>query len=148
MEDPTPAPVRSHVIRLAQGSEILTDKRLAILRLLGSAPVDSVSSLAAAQGRRLDAVSKDLKILHDEGVIRFERSGRTKRPLLAVDRLVIPLRPGPASPEPVDDPALAALRRDHALVKALVDDALKAAAREKRRADAAEEALRQQRAAR
>jgi len=40
-------------------------------------------------GRRLDAVSRDLKILENHGFIDLEKKGRQKAPKLISERLVV-----------------------------------------------------------
>lgn len=79
------------VLRRESGREVLTDRRLAIVRHLdrhGEA-VESVSDLARRLDRDKGAVSKDLQRLADLDVVAFERSGSAKRPALKHDHVVI-----------------------------------------------------------
>ena len=73
-------------------ASVLTPKRLEILSVLRRGDIKSVSELARKTERRLDAVSHDLRILSDHNLIEFERSGRTKKPLIVKDYLIMPLR--------------------------------------------------------
>ncbi len=73
-------------------ASVLTPKRLEILSVLRRGDIKSVSELARRTERRLDAVSHDLRILSDHSLIEFERSGRTKKPMIVKDYIVMPLR--------------------------------------------------------
>lgn len=73
-------------------ASVLTPKRLEILSVLRRGDIKSVSELARKTERRLDAVSHDLRILSDHSLIEFERSGRTKKPMIVKDYIIMPLR--------------------------------------------------------
>lgn len=73
-------------------ASVLTPKRLEILSVLRKGDIKSVSELARKTERRLDAVSHDLRILSDHNLIEFERSGRTKKPMIVKDFIIMPLR--------------------------------------------------------
>ena len=81
------------VLRRDQGREVLTDRRLVLLRHLDrhGEDVGSVSDLARRLDRDKGAVSKDLRRLAELDVIEYEGEGNgaAKRPVLKHDHVVV-----------------------------------------------------------
>ncbi len=73
---------------------LFSRRRVELLEALERERVSSISELAQRVGRSVEAVSRDLKILHKWGLIRYERRGRRKAPLLAARSIVILLGEG------------------------------------------------------
>lgn len=69
--------------------EVLTPARLELLDRLQEGPVDSVRGLAAELGRDKAGVSRDLTRLAELDLIEAERVGRSKRPRLKYDTVLI-----------------------------------------------------------
>lgn len=72
-------------------ARILTEKRNELLGILRRRRVRSVSELAQLTGRRVESVSRDLKILSRWGFIRYERHGKCKSPKPMARYVVIPV---------------------------------------------------------
>ena len=72
-------------------SRILSPKRVELLELLGRRRVRSISELAELAGRKIDVVSRDLKVLCSFGLIRYERHGKRKEPVAAARHVLIEL---------------------------------------------------------
>lgn len=69
-------------------ARILTEKRNELLEILKRRRVHSVSELARLAGRKVESVSRDLKILSNFGFVRYEPRGKRKEPI-AVTRYVL-----------------------------------------------------------
>ena len=92
IEDPEGTPDRYSIVELSPelNYRIMTEKRTQLLKELKRDPdLDSITALAERVGRRLDAVSRDLKILENHGFIDLEKKGRQKVPKLISGRLVV-----------------------------------------------------------
>jgi predicted transcriptional regulator len=79
----------SQIISQETADEVLTEKRREIIARLRSQDVDSVRGLARELNRDKAAVSRDLKLLAEHGIIDFETDGQGKRPYLQHDHLVV-----------------------------------------------------------
>ena len=77
------------VLSFEAAEEVLTPKRLEIVRVLGETDVESVRGLARELGRDKGQVSRDLATLAEHGVVRFEEAGRAKRPTLTQEHVVV-----------------------------------------------------------
>lgn len=78
-----------HVITLEQADEILTPRRQELIEVLDHAEYESVRSLARDLERDKGQVSRDLSLLAEHGVVTFDIDGRSKRPRLAQEHVVI-----------------------------------------------------------
>ncbi|MBI1742256.1 MarR family transcriptional regulator [Candidatus Acetothermia bacterium] len=94
LKQPELAPDRLAMIVLSEEMEkrVLTPERLRLLKALGVHESTSVTGLAKAVKRSLEAVSRGLRILHQYGLVEFTRNGHAKQPKLAKDLILIPLR--------------------------------------------------------
>lgn len=72
-------------------ARILTEKRNELLEILQRRRVRSISELAQLTGRKVESVSRDLKILSTWGFIRYERHGRCKSPKPMAHYVVVPV---------------------------------------------------------
>jgi len=93
IKHPELAPERVIVISLTEEEKenILTPKRLELIRTIKKQKPKSVKELAEIVGRRVDAVSRDLKILENYGFLELLQVGKQKQPLIEKDALLIPL---------------------------------------------------------
>ena len=73
---------------------LFSRKRVELMEALGKERAPSISELARRVGRSVEAVSRDLKILHKWGLIRYEQRGKRKEPVLAARSIVILLGGG------------------------------------------------------
>jgi predicted transcriptional regulator len=70
-------------------ARVFTDKRHEILQALDSEPVASKRKLAERLGRDPGAVQRDLDHLIEADLVDIEQDGRSKRPVLAHDTILI-----------------------------------------------------------
>ncbi len=70
---------------------IFTEKRVGLLEVLHRRRVRSISELAELTGRKIDVVSRDLKILSNFGLVRYELHGKRKEPVTAARYALIGL---------------------------------------------------------
>jgi len=72
--------------------QLLTPKRIQLVKVIRNNDGLSVSELAQEVERDTGAVSRDLKVLSDHEVIELERSGHRKEATVAASHIVIPIR--------------------------------------------------------
>lgn len=77
------------VISLETAKELLTDNRIEIIEYLQTNDPQSIRALARDLDRDKGHVSRDLKELAKHGIVDFETDGRTKRPYLQHEHLVV-----------------------------------------------------------
>lgn len=70
-------------------ARIFTEKRTELLEIIKQRRVRSISELAQLAQRRVESVSRDLKILHTWGFIRYKGHGRCKEPVAVTKYVVI-----------------------------------------------------------
>jgi len=80
-DDPSETAVRVFD-SLAEVWELLTDRRLEIMRSIMTAPPDSISDLADRLGRNYSDVHSDVAVLADHDIVYFDTAGRAKRPVI------------------------------------------------------------------
>jgi predicted transcriptional regulator len=87
------APHRLALIVLSEEIEtrVLTPERLRLLKALRRREGVSITGLAKSVKRSLEAVSRDLRILREYGLIELTRNGHSKYPKLVKDVILIPL---------------------------------------------------------
>lgn len=78
-----------HVLSHESADEALSPRRRDLVYTIAHQDVDSVRDLAAAVGRDHGQVSRDLRRLAEHGLVAFEEGGRSKRPYLPHDHVVI-----------------------------------------------------------
>ncbi|MBS3792154.1 MarR family transcriptional regulator [Candidatus Bipolaricaulota bacterium] len=71
--------------------QLLTPKRIQLLKTIRRGNGLSVSELAREVNRDPGAVSRDLKVLANHDIIELERSGHRKEAKVAASHIVIPL---------------------------------------------------------
>ncbi len=69
--------------------EVLTEKRMELLQELSTAEVSSMRELARQVERDISIVSRDLDVLYEADIIDYEQTGRSKKPILAHENVVI-----------------------------------------------------------
>lgn len=79
----------AQIISQDTADDVLTEKRREIIARLQRQDIESVRGLARELDRDKAAVSRDLKLLAEHGIVDFETDGRGKRPYLQHDHLVV-----------------------------------------------------------
>lgn len=77
------------VISFETAERVLTPKRREIIETLRTVEVESVRQLARELDRDKAQVSRDLAVLAEHGVIKYEEGGRAKKPYLVQDHIVV-----------------------------------------------------------
>jgi predicted transcriptional regulator len=72
-------------------ASLFSPERVELIEALAQEPVRSVSELARRVNRSRKAVREDLKILRQWGLIRYEKHGKRRKPVLAVRSVVLML---------------------------------------------------------
>jgi len=72
--------------------KILTPGRMELLRTITEKKPKSVGELAKSVKRPLESVSRDLGILTNYGLLSLIKVGKTKKPEIEKDMLMIPLK--------------------------------------------------------
>lgn len=85
-EDPAEEAIRSFD-RVADIRQLLTERRLEVMRSIMTAPPDSISNLADRLDRNYSEVHSDVAVLADHDIIYFESDGRAKRPVIPYERV-------------------------------------------------------------
>ena len=69
--------------------QLLTDRRLELMRSIMTAPPDSITDLADRLGRNYSDVHSDVTVLVDHDIVYFDTDGRAKRPVIPYERVRI-----------------------------------------------------------
>lgn len=77
------------MLKKETAESVLTERRLELLERLQEGNVESVSALACELGRDKAAVSRDLALLFEHDLVRYEADGSRKRPVLNHESVVI-----------------------------------------------------------
>ena len=77
------------VLSLESAEKVLTSKRRELVEILRTQEVESVRDLARRAGRDKGQVSRDLGVLAEHGVVSYEEDGRSKRPYLTQEHIVV-----------------------------------------------------------
>ncbi|WP_256394195.1 HVO_A0114 family putative DNA-binding protein [Natronoarchaeum rubrum] len=77
------------VISLESAEKVLTPKRHEIIETLREKDVESVRHLARSLDRDKGQVSRDLGVLAEHGVIAYDEEGRSKRPYLVQEHIIV-----------------------------------------------------------
>jgi len=93
IENPELAPDKVVIISLSveERNRILTPERIRLIRVIRNKKPKNVKGLASLVDRRVDAVSRDLRILNNYGFLEFLRNGKEKTPRIEKEILMIPL---------------------------------------------------------
>jgi len=81
--------VSTYVVPAKLAKEILTDKRIEIIRTVREQQIESKRELARKLDRDIKSVSRDLDILFKHGVINYEEKKGRKIPELSADKIII-----------------------------------------------------------
>lgn len=94
LEKPELAPSRILVINLSKSTlgKVLTVGRMNLVREIREKKPESVGELAEIVKRPLESVSRDLGILENYGLLNLVKIGKTKKPEIEKDILMIPLK--------------------------------------------------------
>ena len=93
IDNPDSAPSRMLIISLGKSGigTIFTPARSEILRTILQKKPNTVGELVRELKRPKEAVSRDLKILENYGLLSFSRTGRQKMPHVEKDIIAMPL---------------------------------------------------------
>lgn len=69
--------------------QVLTEKRMEIVKEISENDVSSVRDLARRLDRDVSIVSRDLDVLFEAEVVDFEEDGRAKKPVLAHENIFV-----------------------------------------------------------
>jgi len=67
--------------------QLLTDRRIELMRSIMTAGPDSISGLADRLDRNYSDVHGDVQVLADHHIVYFDSDGRTKRPVIPYNRV-------------------------------------------------------------
>jgi predicted transcriptional regulator len=67
--------------------QLLTDRRLEVMRSIMTAPPESISQLADRLERNYADVHTDVQVLADHHIVYFKTDGRAKQPVIPYDRV-------------------------------------------------------------
>ena len=67
--------------------QILTARRLELMRSIMTTPPDSISDLADRLGRNYSDVHGDVEVLADHDIVYFDTDGRAKKPVIPYERV-------------------------------------------------------------
>lgn len=77
------------ILRRDTAEEVLTEKRMELVAEIANDDVPSMRELARRVDRDISIVSRDLDVLFEASVIDFEQEGRSKRPVLAHENVLV-----------------------------------------------------------
>lgn len=94
LEHPEQAPSRVLVISMSKGAleKIVTPARMDLIRAISKKKPNSVGELVKIVKRPKESVSRDLRILENYGLLSLIHIGKTRRPKIDKDVLMIPLK--------------------------------------------------------
>lgn len=72
---------------VADVHQLLTNRRVELMRSIMTAAPDSISDLADCLDRNYSDVHGDVQVLADHHIVYFDTDGRTKRPVIPYDRV-------------------------------------------------------------
>lgn len=93
VQNPEISPDRVLVINLKKETfnKILSPARMEIIRAVKEKKPKTIMDLAKSLGRPMESVSRDLRILENYGIMEYIRSGKTKKPKIEKEMILIPL---------------------------------------------------------
>lgn len=79
------------VLQRDTAEEVLTEKRMELLKELAAddTEITSMRDLGRRVDRDISIISRDLDVLFEADIIDYEQSGRSKRPILAHENVVV-----------------------------------------------------------
>jgi predicted transcriptional regulator len=72
---------------VADVRQLLTDRRVELMRSIMTASPDSITGLADRLGRNYSDVHSDVQVLADHHIVYFDTDGRAKRPVIPYNRV-------------------------------------------------------------
>lgn len=72
---------------VADVRQLLTDRRVELMRSIMTASPDSITDLADRLGRNYSDVHSDVQVLADHHIVYFDTDGRAKRPVIPYNRV-------------------------------------------------------------
>lgn len=77
------------ILSFESAEKVLTPKRRELIEALRTEEIESVRHLARQVDRDKGQVSRDLSVLAEHGVVRYEDIGRAKRPYLVQEHITV-----------------------------------------------------------
>lgn len=77
------------LLQRTTAEQVLTEKRIELLRAVEREDVESVRELSRVVERDVGRVSDDLNVLYKAEIIEYEQNGRAKRPVLAHENVFV-----------------------------------------------------------
>jgi predicted transcriptional regulator len=71
--------------------KILTGYRMNLIHMIKNSNPKTIGALSKMTGRPIESVSRDLRILNSYDIVKFEKHGREKKPIIEKDAIIIPL---------------------------------------------------------
>lgn len=72
---------------VADVRQLLTDRRVELMRSIMTASPDSITDLADRLDRNYSDIHSDVQVLADHHIVYFDTDGRTKRPVIPYNRV-------------------------------------------------------------
>lgn len=93
VENPEVSPDKLIIMDLKKETfnKLFTPSRIDIIYAIKEIKPETVNELAKYLKRPLESVSRDLRILESYGILEFVRSGKTKKPKIEKEMILIPL---------------------------------------------------------
>lgn len=85
------------VISQDTAAKVLTDKRRELIDRIRESDIDSTRRLAEELDRDVSAVSRDLDVLFESGIIEYDRDGQRKIPVLKHNEVIAPIAHKPTT---------------------------------------------------
>jgi len=93
IEYPDLSPDRILVIDIGKETfnKVLSPSRLELIRVINNKKPKSIGELVNYLNRPVESISRDLKILSNYGILELVQIGKTKKPVIEKDMMLIPL---------------------------------------------------------
>ena len=93
LENPNNYPDKGLILSLSDEeiTHVFTKKRLALIKLIRDKKPNNATTLSKLCKRRLSAVMRDLELLKNFGVVQLEKTGKSIKPKVTAEVLILPL---------------------------------------------------------
>lgn len=88
-EYPDLAPKKVLIIDAEILSKILTPARMELIKAIRKKKPQTIGELCKAVGRSKESVSRDLKVLHNYGILDLIKNGKAKKPVYEKEAIII-----------------------------------------------------------
>ncbi len=92
-KDPSKYPDKGLILSLddKEITKIFTKERIKLIKLIKTRKIKSLSELAKKTKRELSAIDRDLKLLERLGIVTLKKEGKTVKPIVEKEILILPL---------------------------------------------------------